>query len=311
MCKQTDLSFLEPICFPRFFHEHSRKLPAVNADRRRFDRKPLPPRGRSVVSMKEPLPLYLSHSIKTSSDFPLPSQLRRIQSSPTTFGQAKKSFENIKLAGFPFTNRLFCITKDMQAPAEITASQALFDLGIFQSSGKGSGRSSPSSSSNEMEDDVRQCRSLGSPFEEHRMVDCFEDGDKHSLTNTFRTSGERRSRITFDKSDNVRVGGNSDDNVMIATSRAMNGSNHSLNSGMVEEESSSLIYPSETSWLDDPSDDEEDYSSSSQCSLAEVQSPDLDASETMNIDFGSEKLHEPSIVSSSNHFVVYVLLLQY
>ncbi|KAI9784235.1 MAG: hypothetical protein M1816_000907 [Peltula sp. TS41687] len=180
----------------------------------------------------------------------------------------------------------------MQAPAEIAASQALFDLGIFQSSGKGSsGRSSPSSSSssNEIGDnDARPCAALGSPFEEHAKLDWFADGDKHGLADNVRMG----SRITVDA---LTCHANLVQDVMVATSRVMKRlSRQSLNSDMVGEESSSSSgnHSCETSWLDDPSDDEEDYSNSSQCSPVEAQSSDL---EITRCDLGLENVHEPSI----------------
>lgn len=258
MHEPPDLAPLGSMRIPSPFLEYSRRLAAANVDSRKPNRRRSRPGLRSVVGMKELLPLHLAESA-TSSHYPSSSHLATIYSSTPNLGAERPP----EMASCTST-RCVCLSSSEAMQAPIASPQTLFDLGIFRPVARINGSCSP------LGDDVgdpRQSLSLASPFDEDHIEDFFDDDDdddEEEFSDAWETADGNpptSPQTRLDASCSSWPSLEQTHRCGAAASRMSEGSDCSHSSEMIEKQS---LWPlsrnsSETSWLEDATDDDQEH----------------------------------------------------
>ena len=314
MRKAKGLPALRPLRFPVTFSKRlsdvgvsvnvNVNVKAVSQDP---DRASSHPRLRSVTSMTEPLPLYLSHPAD-SSGLLFSQQLRRPNSSPTTLKEIEGSYTEDTTTERSLIKQHYSSTPiPMQTATGIAFPHALFDLGIFQPQPKSP--SLPPTLPREESEAIYRCPSLASPFEDKRKLGYFgaESVKQHS-DNDWKTQNEGACKTSEPKLEDSTIdplGAKAIRECAVAVSTEAGSWSDSNASAIAGPESVSLGGSlSETSWLDDASDDEGSHCHSFASSLSEAQSPYPGIIECFSVEEEGLEGMDGSTIVSNRDFII-------
>lgn len=274
MLHRRRLQVCRSLSFTESPWEPNSRQPRNGAGAKWSDRSSSPSRPRSVRSMKQPIPLVLG-DLRPAIELDEAQYLRRSRSFPAQFGETiEAEAEDYSTAESPRTRPHSSDQCTMQASANIASPHTLSDLGIFGVQDKSHCRSSFNTRQDEQESRsswISLDRKGSSHGTDESQADHSTEAGRQTQVQERNSSGLERPTALLGWLEPATSVGTSP-------------------SGLGE-------YSSDSSWLEDPSDNEDGQYVRSVHGTSSTETSPILKSEESNSGFHTENMYESTIVS--------------